>query len=93
MIETRIHQHDDKLTFERVQDCTPILENAKAMHKEGAHGSSEFRRAASFPAVLVERYCNMNNITFGEFLGDRNHVKAMCNDPSLSGFRIWPGKV
>lgn len=94
MISTHIHTHDDGLvTFERVQDCTPILEHTRALNKEGHHGSGEMRHAASLPAVLVEKYCNMHNIEFSEFIGNKAHVRAMCNDPDLAGFRIWPGKL
>ena len=94
MISTHIHTHGDGLvTFERVQDCTPILEHAQALNKAGEHGSGEMRHAARLPFVLVERYCNDNNITFSEFIGNRAHVRAMCNDPSLSGFRVWQGRL
>jgi hypothetical protein len=51
------------------------------------------RLAASFPDVLVERYCNQNGIEFSEFMQNPVHVKRMCADPDLSGFRIWTGRV
>lgn len=93
-IGTRIHTTDSgDVTFERVQDCTPILEHATALHNEGIHGSSEMRHAASIPFVIVERYLNDHNITLAEFCSNREHVKRMLNDPSLSGFRIWRGRV
>lgn len=93
-IGTRIHTTDSgDVTFERVQDCTPILEHATALHNEGIHGSGEMRHAASIPFVIVERYLNDHNITLAEFCANREHVKRMLNDPSLSGFRIWKGRV
>jgi hypothetical protein len=88
-----MHEEDGKTIFERVQDCDPIAERAKALHNEGLHGSSEMKLAASLPMVLVERYCNDNGITFREFLNGQEHIKRMCNDPALSHFRVWPGKV
>jgi hypothetical protein len=88
-----MHEEDGKTIFERVQDCDPIAERAKALHNEGLHGSSEMKLAASLPMVLVERYCNDNGITFREFLNGQEHIKRMCNDPSLSHFRIWPGRL
>lgn len=84
---------DGDLTTATVQDCTPIMEHTQALNREGHHGSSELRHAASFPFVLVEKYCNDNGITFQEFMNGKEHVKRMLNDPSLSYFRVWPGRV
>lgn len=93
-IGTRIHTTDSgDVTFERVQDCTPILEHTTKLSNEGFHGSSEMRHAASFPMVVVERYLNDNNITLAEFSSNKEHVKRMLNDPSLAWFRIWKGRV
>jgi hypothetical protein len=63
------------------------------MRNEGITGGKEMRLAASFPDVLVERYCNQNGIEFSEFMQNPVHVKRMCADPDLSGFRIWTGRV
>lgn len=93
-IGTRIHTNDSgDVTFERIQDCTPILEHATSLSNEGHHGSGEMRHAARLPFVLVERYLNDHNITLAEFSSNREHVKRMLNDPSLAGFRIWKGRV
>lgn len=92
-MQTRVHAYDGKVTFESTQDCTPILEHATALHNVGATGSNEMRHAARIPNVIVERYLAQNNILFSEFLSNKDHVKALLNDPSLSGFRVWKGKV
>lgn len=92
-IGTRIHTHGDGVTFERVQDCTPILEHATALSNEGVHGSGEMKHAARIPFVIVEKYINDHGISFAEFMGNREHVKRMLNDPSLAGFRVWKGAV
>lgn len=84
---------DGNLITGTVQDCTPILERTQAMNREGHHGSSDMKLAASLPMVVVERYCNNNGITFEQFMQGREHIKRMLNDPDLSYFRIWPGKV
>lgn len=84
---------DGTLTTGTVQDCTAIAENAKAMHNEGRHGSSEFKLAATLPNVLVEQYMNLNGVSFGEMLHNPVHFKRMLADPALSHFRIWPGRV
>lgn len=93
VVQTRMHEEDGKTIFERVQDCTPIAERAKALHNEGVQGSWEMRHAAKLPYVLVERYCNDNGITFHEFCNGEEHIRRMLNDPSLSHFRIWKGAV
>lgn len=85
--------NDGSLTTGTVQDCTAILEHAQARHKEGLHGSSEMKLAASIPFVLVEKYCNDRGIEFREFMASEDHKKAILNDPALSYFRIWNGKI
>ena len=92
-ISTRFHFEDGKMVTQRTQDCTAIAEHAKSLHNEGHHGSSEFRHAASIPAVIVESYCNLHGIDFSEFIQNKEHVKRLCNDPAFSHFRIWPGKL
>jgi hypothetical protein len=92
-MQARVHQQGDTTIFESVQDCSPILENAQALHKAGFHGSNETKHAARIPLVVVEAYCNKLGILFSEFIGDQAHRKAILNDPDLSGFRIWKGQV
>jgi hypothetical protein len=93
-LQTRVHVSGGDVTFESIQDCTPALEHAQRLHNEGHHGSSEMRYAAHFPAVIVEAYCNIKGVTFHEFMQRKEgHINAMLNDPDLSGFRIWKGKV
>lgn len=90
---TRFHYSpsEDVTAIERVQDCTPILNDAAARRSAGIVGSGEMRHAARFPMVIIEQYCNEKNITFAEFMQNKEHVKAMLNDPALAGFRIWEG--
>jgi hypothetical protein len=92
-IDTRITTEGQLTHIERVQDCTPIAEYAKAQHNAGFHGSSELKHAARIPNVIIEKYCNDHNIEFSEFMRNREHMRRVLNDPSLAAFRIWPGKV
>lgn len=95
-MQTVVHSHNDNsgdITFETRQDVQPILENAKAMHNEGFHGSSEMKLAARLPMAAIDRYCAQHGISFREWSVDKKHIRAMLNDPDLKGFRIWPGKV
>lgn len=93
-IQTNIHAHQDgSVTFERVQDCNAIAEYTKARHNQGLHGSSDMKLAASIPLVFVEKYCNDHNIEFSTFMQDRAHMRAMLQDPALSHFRVWKGRI
>ena len=92
--DTRVGIADGKLVVERVADVEPILEHAKALHREGFHttGMGD-KHAASFDPLVVEKYCNDHGITFSEWCGNPEHVRAMLNDPDLKAFRVWPGRV
>jgi len=92
-VQSIIKIDDDKLITGTVQDCTPIYEDATRRRNEGMTGTKEMRHAARFPAVLVEKYCNENGVTFHEFMGNKVHVRRMLGDPALMGFRIWECKV
>lgn len=84
---------DGNLITGTVQDCTPYAERAKAMHNEGLHGSNDMKLAATIPFVMVEKYCNDNNITFRECMTNSEHMRRIVNDPALAHFRVWPGRI
>jgi hypothetical protein len=92
-IGTKFHFHDGAMTVQRTQDCTPIVEHTKALQRAGHTGSSEMKHAAKLPFVIVETYCNVNGITFAEFMQNNVHIKRVLNDPNLADFRIWQGRV
>lgn len=92
-IQSVVAVEDGKHVVGTVQDCTPIVDKARALHNEGFHGSSEMRHIASLPMVVIEKYCNDNGITMGEWMADRSHLRRMVNDPALAYFRIAPGRV
>ena len=79
---------DGSLTTGTVQDCTPILEYAKARHNEGHTGSGDMRLAASIPHVVIEEYCRLNGIGFDEGIQSKEHSRRLLSDPSLAWFRI-----
>lgn len=92
-LKTVVAVEDGKMITGSVQDCTAIVEETTRKRNEGEHGTSEMRHAASFPEVLVEKYCNTNGIEFSEFMQNQVHVKRMLQDPALSYFRVWEGRV
>lgn len=81
------------MTVASTQNCTALAEQCKAMHNEGHHGSREFRLAGKIPEIFVTKYINENNITLGEFCGNREHVRRVLSDPALSYFRVWKGAI
>ena len=92
-MQTGIHFHDGRMTVASTQDCTAIAEACKRQSIEGVQGTNEFKFAGRIPDVFVEKYITDNNITFREFIGNRDHVKRILNDPAMAHFRIWRGVV
>ena len=92
-LATKFHFHDGKMTVERTQDCDPIAELCKAQQASGQVGSSDMKLAARIPYVMVEAYCNRHNVEFSEVMQNPVHMKRMVNDPDLSAFRVWKGRV
>lgn len=92
-ISTTIQVDDDKTYYGRSQDCAPVLDLTSSLRSAGAVGSNEMRHCASIPAVIVEHYCNVNGVSFHEFMNNPVHVNRMLADPDLKAFRIWEGKV
>lgn len=93
-VHTRLVQHgDDGAVVVREQYVGDIRDNCIARRNEGYHGTKDFRLMASLPPVLIEHYCNVNQITFREFMHNPEHVKRMVNDPALADFRIAPGRM
>lgn len=91
--KTVIEVQDGLMTAATIQDCVPIAEEMKALHNAGEFGSSDMKYCGRIPDVFVEKYCNDNGITYTEFLQNREHVRRLINDPALSHFRVWPGRV
>lgn len=92
-MHTRIAHEDGRTVVASTQDCEPLLERAATLRRERAYGSSDLRHVASFPQVLIEKYCNEHGIGFHEFMTDPAHIRRMLGDRDLSGFRIWPGSL
>ena len=85
--------HEDRVVVRLTDDVEPLLEYTKAMHNEGLHGSSDMKLAGSIPNILIEDYCNRMGITYEEWSQNPEHIRRVVNDPALSHFRIWKGRV
>lgn len=92
-MKTVVALEDGALVTGSVQDCTAIAERTKAMHNAGMHSKGDMRLVASVPMVMVERYLNENGIDYAEFSRDPVHKTRLINDPRLSHFRVWGGRV
>ena len=70
-ITTRFHfdESDDMVTLEQVQDCTSIIENNKRLQtmNDGYTPSREFRRVASIPFVIFERWLQDDGLTYYDY--------------------------
>lgn len=94
-VATRLHRGSDgTLTFERTQDCEPILERNKALQNDGDgySPSRDLRRVASIPNVVIEKWLNEDGIN----LFDPAHADAVrrkLNDPEWRHLRTAPGQV
>jgi hypothetical protein len=77
----------------RSENVEPLLEHCAGLRGIGHTGSSDFRLAAKLPKSAVEAYLAHHGITLHEFNTNPAHIKAMLNDPALSKFRIWQGRV
>lgn len=93
MTTTRLTMDGETLVEHRSVDVEPVLEANKALRSASAFGTGEMRHAASVPGIVIEQYCKTNGIAFSEFMGDPAHIRRLLNDPDLSGFRIWQGRV
>lgn len=93
-IQTRFLEGADH-TYQvlRTQDVAPIVDYAHGMQAIGLTGSKDMKHAAEIPMVIVENYMNRLGINFEQFCADESHGKALLNDPALSAFRIWEGRV
>lgn len=92
-ILTTARLEGDDLVVERLQDCAPVDDLAQSLHNEGLHGSEDMKLAAVIPNVIIERYCDLAGITYLEYTNNPEHKRRILNDPSLSHFRVWKGRV
>lgn len=90
---TRAYVDGDNLTLNRVQDVEPILSRVANMRSVGDVGTSEMKIAGIVPKVIVEAYCQKWGISLHDFMVDDAHCKRLLEDPSLSAYRVWQGKL
>lgn len=90
-VKTNVSYAHDKLIIERVQDCEPYTEQVRRERETVSKG--DIRKAGIIPFMILEAWIRANGMTFSEFMRDRNACKRLLNDPDLSKFRVWKGRV
>lgn len=75
----------DDLIIETVQDCTPILEDAKAWRD--VTPGKEWRHVACIPTYFLDKAAKEG------WLHDDAKWHAWLNDPDNKLFRTWPGRI
>jgi len=94
-IKTSLHydEVEDRLTVKREQEVKPLIERNKVLAEAPPYVEGLGYYAGSIPAIVIEGYCNENNVTFQDFMSDPKHINRILNDPDYKKFRIWQGKV
>ena len=93
MFQERWIEQDDKLVYQRQQvGLQSIVDHAKALSNEGFHGAKDFKHVAKIPEIVIDHYCQTNQITMREFIANPEHIARLVNSPEFADFRIAPGK-
>lgn len=74
-------------------DLKAVADHCAGLRGVGATGTSEWKVAAKVPGIFIMQYCNLNGITWAEFMREPKHADRLLSDPSLKAFRVWEGRV
>lgn len=86
---------DDELTVVNQQDVGPILDLNKKLYNDGTNGygpTREWRRIASIPNVVLEKWLKEEGIRFWDS-EDMPKLAAKLDDPEWKYLRTAPGRV
>lgn len=86
-------RHDVALHEIDRADADTVAEYCKAAHNDGAHGSADMKHVMRVDGFFIVDWCNKRGLTFAQFMRDQSIQKAFMEDPELSMFRIWKGRV
>lgn len=93
-IETNFHIDNGDLIIERVADVQNVLDRAANLRSLGQLKTKMGDHfIGTIPLIEIEKYCNRVGVTLHEFWVDDTHMTRMLNDPDLSLFRVWEGRV
>lgn len=85
----------NNLIERKSQDVEPILEYVKDVRQSGLASRPDMKYAAKIPHAIIDQYIAAHpGVTFHDVMRSKSeHMRAILNDPDLSGFRIWQGRV
>lgn len=86
---------DDILTIHNYQDCEPTIKLNKELYNKGDGGygpTREWRRAASIPNIILEKWLLEENIKWWDS-EDTPKMMAKLDDPEYRYLRTAPGKL
>lgn len=89
------HDHGDgQVTVQQVADVTDAVEQAKALHKLGAHttGMGD-KHVASVPIPVLTEWAQKRGKTFADCMQDKALLHQFLQDPDNGVFRIWKGQL
>lgn len=81
------------LVLKRTQWFPGLLDAVKHLHNTGQQGTPDWRPLMHVPGVLIEDWCEKQRVTFDEFTRSPELRRQFLNDPALSSFRVWRGRV
>lgn len=86
---------DDELTVVNQHDVGPILDLNKKLYNDGTNGygpTREWRRIASIPNILLEKWLKEEGIRFWDS-EDTHKLAAKLDDPEYLYLRTAPGRM
>lgn len=83
---------EDRLTVERVEDVSSVLEkNKRAFDVDNKRfGKGPMHHVARIPVIVIDKIRNETGI---DLLKDEKALKTFLNDPDNRLFRTRPGRI
>lgn len=74
-------------------DADLLAEHCKALHNNGLHGSKDMKLAMKVDGFFIMDWCNKHGVTWKQFFNDPALQNRFIEDPDLSVFRVWKGRL
>lgn len=74
-------------------DANTVAEHCKALHNAGLTGDGDMKLAMSVPGWFIVDWCNKKGITIARFMREQSVQTRFLEDPELSMFRVWKGRI
>lgn len=67
------------------RECARIREETKS--------TGDVTRVASVPFEMVQKFCDLNGITYSQFMGSNAYDRQFLNSEEVKAFRTWQGRL